>query len=348
MENESVDSEFDFSSTYTDNFPAILAGLKISLAVTSYQSKKFFFIRSDGDEISTNFKSFPRPMGLAIDKDQITLGTWSEVLKFNRHDSVISKLDDKEKVDACYMPQAKHVTGMINIHDIAYGKDGLWVTNSAFSCLSMLTSGYNFVPKWKPPFISELKPEDRCHLNGMAMRDGKPRYVTTFSKFDSAKSWKESKTFDGTIIDINTDEILLDGLIMPHSPRYHNDKIYFCESGKGLVCSLDPQTKVVETIAKLEGFTRGMSFYGPLLFVGLSKVRVSDIRRRIPLTEELDETKSGIWIVNLEDNSVIGNIDFKGDVDQIYDVGVIEDVTYPELIEFNNELVRNSFKFTEL
>lgn len=348
MEDKNIESEFDFSSSYTDNFPALLSGLKISLVVTSYQSKKLFFIRSDGEEISTNFKTFPRPMGLAVDKHQITLGTWSEVLKFNRHDSVISKLEDKDKVDACYMPQAKHVTGMINIHDIAYGKDGLWVTNSAFSCLSMLTSGYNFIPKWKPPFISDLQPEDRCHLNGMAMKDGKPKYVTTFSKFDSPKAWKESTTFDGTIIDVDTNEILLDGLIMPHSPRYYNNKIYFCESGKGLVCSLDPHTKELNTIAKVEGFTRGISFHGPLMFVGLSKVRSSEIRRKIPLTQEIDETKSGIWVINLEDNSIVGNIDFTGDVDQIYDVGIIEDVTYPELIEFNNELVRSSFKFTQL
>ena len=29
-----------------------------------------------------------------------------------------------------------------------------------------------FSPRWRPPFVSALAPEDRCHLNGLAMVDG--------------------------------------------------------------------------------------------------------------------------------------------------------------------------------
>jgi len=181
LEDEKL-PEFYFSSEYTDNFPGILKGLNISLAVTSYQSQTLFFIRSDGETIDTNLKLFRRPMGLAVTKDQITLGTFKEILRFYRNDSVIRDLEDSDKVDACFVPNASHTTGMINIHDIAYGDQGLWMVNSAFSCLATINSDYSFVPRWKPPFISELKPEDRCHLNGMALKNGKPKYVTTFNQ----------------------------------------------------------------------------------------------------------------------------------------------------------------------
>jgi len=336
---------FDFSCSYSDNIPGLLRGLKISLAVTSYQSQRLFLVRSDGESIDINFKRFRRPMGLASTENEIVLGTFDKITKFIRNDSVIAELEDKEKVDACFTPNASHTTGMINIHDIAYGDEGLWVVNSAFSCLATIEPDFSFVPKWKPGFITELVPEDRCHVNGMAMKDGKPKYVTTFNKLNESGVWKKEKKAEGTLIDIDTNEILLDNLAMPHSPRFHNGKIYLCESGLGTVYSLDPDTKEKKTVAKLQGFTRGMDFYGPLMFVGVSKVRVSDINNPIPVSMQFEETYSGVWIINLEDNSIVGNISFEGDVDQIYDISVLYNMTYPELIEPGHNFVKKIFNF---
>lgn len=361
VNQENADDEkkpFDFSSHHTDNFPQLLHGLNISLVVTSYQSQKLFFIRSDGEKIDTNFKAFPRPMGLSVSEDQITLGIFKEVLKFNRNDSIILDFDDADQIDACYTPGASHTTGMINIHDIAYGDEGLWVVNSAFSCLATLESDYSFVPRWKPPFISELKPEDRCHLNGMALKDGRPKYVTTFNQLNEAGAWrkkqdkankdKESKKInkhDGTLIDVDSNEILLEGLIMPHSPRYYNGQVYFCESGKGLVCRYNPDTREVTVLQKLQGFTRGIDFHGPLMFVGLSKTRKSEVANPAPINTEYDETFSGIWVINLENNEMIAYVNFEGDVDQIYDVAVLTNMHYPELIEPGHKQVPKIFNF---
>lgn len=348
-ESDTEEKEFDFSSVYTDNVPTILKGLGISLVVTSYQSAKLFFIRSDGETLNTNFKTFYRPMGLAVDQDQITLGTFKEVLKFSRNDSIISELDQGDKVDACFVPRASHTTGMINIHDIAYGDQGLWVVNSEFSCLATLEPDYSFVPQWKPPFITDLKAGDRCHLNGMAMRDGKPGYVTTFSKLNEKGAWREEKykenIHQGTLIDVERNTILIDGLCMPHSPRYYNGLVYFCESGNGLVQSYDPKTGKITIVLKLQGFTRGMDFYGPLMFIGLSKPRKSDVAVPAPIFEKCDKAYSGIWIVNLTDNQVVGYVNFEGDVDQIYDVAVLSSITYPELLEPDHEKVPHIFNF---
>ncbi|MEA3354462.1 MAG: TIGR03032 family protein [Campylobacterota bacterium] len=379
---EQKESEFDFSSISTDNFPKILKALNISLAVTSYQSARLILIRSDGNTIDTNLKTFPRPMGIYADKDRITLGTFNQVLEFKRSDDILENIKsgsldstgnfskkvlekDKEEMeklreqrdkeieeikqaDSLYLHRASLTTGMINIHDIAWGDEGLWVVNSTFSCLSTLSPNNSFIARWKPEFISELVPEDRCHLNGMAMLEGRPKYVTTFNMEDSKDSWSQGRIDYGTLIDIDTNEILIEGMIMPHSPKVYKDDVYVCESGLGVVWRYNPKTKEKTEVVKLQGFTRGLYFYGGIMFVGLSQVRASEIKNPTPLSIEYDETYAGVWMINLETNEEIGHIKFDGDVDQIYDIAVIPGSTMPELLDVNSSLTRHIFDFTEV
>jgi len=407
----------DFGCEYTENIPALLKKLNIALAFTSYQAGRLMLVRSDGESLDVNFKSFKRPMGLVANEDGLTLGVFTQIINFHREDGLLDKIkqplqdikDDvtaprikpkklnvgesedlleelkenltqepvnelspeqieeqkkldaellahqknltapaDERVDACYITRSAHYSGMINIHDIDWGDEGLWVVNSSFSCLCTVEPDYSFVPRWKPYFISELLPEDRCHLNGMALRDGKPAYVTTFSQYDEVGMWRKGDKFNGTLMDVESNSILVDGLTMPHSPRWHQNKVYFCNSGYGLICTYDPLTKKHVTLAEAPGFTRGIDFYGSLMFVGLSKVRVGDVKTPPPLAEKYDETYSGIWLYNLENNSEIGHIKFTGNVDQIYDVAVIPNCSFPELIEPSHPRMRNHFSHPKL
>ncbi|RYY02104.1 MAG: TIGR03032 family protein [Gammaproteobacteria bacterium] len=253
-----------------------------------------------------------------------------------------------ERVDACFITRASHYTGMINIHDIGWGDEGLWAVNSSFSCLCTIEPDFSFVPHWKPHFISELVPEDRCHLNGMTLRDGKPAYVTTFSTFNEGAMWRKSKEFNGTLMDVASNEILVDGLAMPHSPRWYRDKVYFCNSGEGQVCTYDPATGQLETIIEVPGFTRGIAFYGQFMLLGLSRVRASDVTSPAPLAKKYEHTFSGVWLVNLDDNSIVGSVSFTGNVDQIYDVAVLADCSFPEIIEPSHPRMRNHFCYPPL
>ncbi|GAA4875103.1 TIGR03032 family protein [Ferrimonas pelagia] len=250
--------------------------------------------------------------------------------------------------DACFITRSSHHTGMINIHDIAWGSSGLWAVNSSFSCLCTLDSNYSFVPRWQPHFISELTPEDRCHLNGMTLRDGQPRYVTTFSTSDQPGKWRDSDKSTGTLMDVQSNEFLLQGLMMPHSPRWHDGNLYVCESGHGLFCRYNFDTGEKQVVAELPGFTRGVDFIGPIAIVGLSKVRQSDVSRPAPLAQKYPETHSGLWFIDLRSAEVIGTLSFTGNVDQIYDVAVLPDCTFPALIEPHHPRMRNHFTFSEL
>ena len=373
--------KFDFSSVASDNLPKILKALNISLAVTSYQSARLIFVRSDGNNINTNLKYFPRPMGIYADEERLTIGTFNQVVEFRRSDKLLENikdgsLDDVEnfskkileqdkkkmkeledermneiaeikKANSLYLHRASITTGMINIHDIAWGDEGLWVVNSTFSCLSTLSSDSSFVARWKPKFISELVPEDRCHLNGMAMKNGKPKYVTTFNMENSKDSWSKERIDYGTLIDIDTNEILIEGMIMPHSPKVYKDEIYVCESGHGIVWKYNPITKKKIQVTKLQGFTRGLYFYGGIMFVGLSKTRVSQTKNPIPISITEENTFAGVWMINLEDNSEIGFIKFEGDVEQIYDIAIIPNSTMPELINIDSSITRHIFDFKD-
>lgn len=379
MIKDSESDQSEFSGAYTENFPKILNLLNVSLAVTSYQSSRLIFIRTDGKKINTHFKEFMRPMGIYADDVRITLGTLNEVVDFRRVDLQLKKihegkldnlaklshklvdkqedmaeiisarqesLTELKQADALYVQRASTVTGMINIHDIAWGVDGLWVVNSAFSCLCTLSSDASFEARWKPPFISKLTPEDRCHLNGMAMRDGRPRYVTTFNRRDTIDSWVEQGEHEGTLIDVQTNEVLLDGLIMPHSPRYHKGNIYVCESGQGSVWRLDPVTGNKTMVVQLPGFTRGMYFYDDIMIVGLSRVKESNTKQALPIKGKYDVFYCGVWLINLQDGSEIAHLKFDEGIDQVYGIAVIPDSTMPDLLNASSIITRHLFDFT--
>jgi uncharacterized protein (TIGR03032 family) len=374
----------DFSYTYSDNLPAIFKHLNLSLAFTSYQAGRLMLVRTDGESLEINFKEFPRPMGLTVTDQGLILGTFTQIIHFQREDRLLTQIkhplpdihkdvtaprvfnDDEAnqedieirakdeeyqrklqpvdaRVDACFITRSSHYTGMINIHDIEWGNAGLWVVNSSFSCLSTVDPAYSFVPQWKPPFIDKLTPEDRCHLNGMTLRDGEPAYVTTFSQFENAKQWRDSDKRTGTLIDVKRNEIVVSGLSMPHSPRWHNGKVYFCHSGVGQVNCYHPDTGETEVIAELPGFTRGIDIYGSLMFVGLSRRRNSDVSAPALIDEKEGETCSGIWLINLENNEVVGQISFQGNVDQIYDIAILNNTCFPEVIEPSHPRMRNHF-----
>lgn len=376
------ENSMDFSGEYSANLPAILEELKVSIVLTSYQSSSVLVLSAKKEKIAINLKRMPRPMGIYCDDQRLTLGTGSQVLEFKRSEALLSQVktgtldninqmsrktmeQDKERFeqwrleraeqiervkqsDALYVPRAALTTGMINIHDIAWGTEGLWVVNSTFSCLCTLSSDSSFVVRWKPPFIQELAPEDRCHLNGMAMENGVPRYVTTFNRSNLKQSWSSSENFEGTLIDVKHNEILLNDLVLPHSPRIHGGHVYFCNSGHGTICRYAPENGAVETLLNLPGFTRGIYFMGDLMLVCTSKIRKSENGPAVPLLNTVSEQNSqcGVWLFDLNSMEKLGYFSFLGDVEQIYDIACVPNSTAPEILQQDDALVSQLFEYS--
>lgn len=332
-------------SVHTTSFPQILNQCGISLLVTTYQAGRLVVLRANGTVLNTHFRNFPKPMGLATSAkgNRLAIGLATEIAEFTNMPAVASKAPPEGKHDACFMPRSTYVTGNIQIHEMAFANDELWFINTSFSCLCTRGEGYSFRPQWRPSFVSHLVPEDRCHLNGMALVDGQIRYVTALGETNTRGGWRENKRNGGILIDVPRNEVLLRGLSMPHSPRWYNGQLWLLESGAGTIGTVDLRAGVYRPIAELPGYTRGVAFYGPLAFIGLSQVRESAVFSGIPLVERLQERTCGVWVVNIQTGATVAFVQFEDAVQEIFAVEVLPGMRYPDVITDNKELLASSF-----
>ena len=259
--------------------------------------------------------------------------------------AVAPKLEPKGKVDACFLPRAGHITGDIQIHEMMYEGTDLWFVNTAFSCLCTLDREHSFVPRWRPPFITQYEPTDRCHLNGLGIANGKPKWVTALGKSNEARGWRENKKSGGILMDIESNEIVLEGLSMPHSPRWYQDRLWVLESGNGSFGYVDLKSGKYESIIELPGFTRGLEFVGNVAFIGLSQVRESAIFSGIRITERLkeDERSCGVWCVDITTGNVLAFLKFEAAVQEIFAVAALPGVRFPDLINHDPQITGSSF-----
>ena len=332
----------DFSSEFTNTLAGILDGLGVSLAVSTYQAGKLVLVRARGDEVNTHFRDFPTPMGLAYKDGMLALGTRSEVWTFRAFSEAAAALEPAGAHDAVFIPGARHITGDIRVHELAWAGDELWAVNTRFSCLCTFGGAHNFVPRWRPAFISALAPEDRCHLNGLALENDAPRYVTALGTTDTADGWRENKVSGGLIIDVPSGEIVARGLSMPHSPRLHADKLWVLESGTGRVCIVDPASGKTEVFAELPGFTRGLDFCGPYAFVGLSQVRETAVFSGLPICAPGRERQCGVWVLDIRTAETVAFLRFSGSVQEVFAVQVLP-TRFPELLNEDHELLAGAF-----
>jgi len=330
-------------STHTANFPELLDQIGCSLLVTTYQAQKLLMVRSDGGRLNTHFRDFLSPMGLALEGDRLAIGTLRQIMEFHNIPAVAGNLDPAGRYDACFLPRSTHATGNIQVHEMAWGRDELYFVNTRFSCICVLDRIHSFVPWWKPAFISGLAPEDRCHLNGLTMKDGQPKFVTALAATDSPAGWRENKAHTGIVIDIPSGEVVSTGLSMPHSPRWHNGRLWVCDSGTGSLGTIDLGTGKYEPIAFLPGFTRGLDILGNLAFVGLSQVRETAIFSGIPIADQRESLRSGVWVVNLDSGQTIAFLQFEDALQEIFAVTVMRRFRFPELINDDPERLNNSF-----
>lgn len=333
-----------FESVHTPAFAEILHGIGASLIVTTYQSNRMIVVRAENAKtLNTHLRTFKSPMGVAVGDHAFALGTRTEVWDYRNQSEVAPKIEPKGKHDACFLPRNMHVTGDIRIHELGWVARELWIVATRFSVLCTLDRDHSFVERWRPPFISALAAEDRCHLNGMCVSEGRVRYVTALGETDTPNGWRENKAHGGIVIDVDSGETVLRGLSMPHSPRWYGGKFWFLESGKGTLATADLASGTVETIVELPGFTRGLAFAGPFAFVGLSQVRESNIFGGIPLVERVPERRCGVWVIDTRTRNVIAFLRFEGTVQEIFDVQLLRGFRYPEVLEPGDELVAGSF-----
>jgi uncharacterized protein (TIGR03032 family) len=321
-----------FRYVHSASFPALLEQLGSSLAVTTYQAGKLMLVRSAGGKLSTLLRSFEKPMGLALsdDRERLIVGTRRTVWTLRSAPEIAPQLEPKGRHDACFVPRTAHVTGDMQGHEIALVDGRIWIVNTAFSCLCTLDDErFTFVPQWKPPFIDRLAGEDRCHLNGLAVEDGKVAYVTAMGETNTAQGWRENKIEGGVVLDVASGEVVTRGLCMPHSPRVHDRQL----------CTVDERSGQRTTVAALPGYARGLAFAGPIAFVGLSKIREKDLFGGLPIASSYndEERKCGVAAVDLRSGQIVAFLWFEAGCTELFDIQVLPGMRWPLVVGFQDE-----------
>ncbi|MCA9048213.1 MAG: TIGR03032 family protein, partial [Planctomycetaceae bacterium] len=319
-----------------------LADENISLGFSTYQSGKLFLIGRKQDGSMSGFeRTFKHCMGLWASADAETLWLTSRYQLW-RLRRTPARQDRYPGYDAMYIPRVGYTTGHLDTHDIVVEDDGRVVfVNTMFGCLATISETAGFRPLWRPPFLSALVPEDRCHLNGLALRDGRARYVTVVADCDVTDGWRDRRTDGGCVIDVQSDEIICRGLSMPHSPRWYRDRLWVLNSGRGEFGCVDLATGTFEPVAFCPGYLRGLSFHGRFAVVTLSKPRnitFSGLPLDTALSKRGAEPQCSLQIIDLETGTIAHWLRIDGTVvSEIYDVVVLPNVTRPMAIGFKND-----------
>lgn len=327
------------------DFAAFLAERRTALALSTYETGKLFLIGGgDGTRLCIVERSFPRAMGLwaAPDGRRILLSSLFQIWWFA---DAVGEDPAWPGYDRLFVPQLAWTTGELDIHDIAVDRHGrvLFVATRV-NCIATVSAEKSFVPLWRPPFVSRLVPEDRCHLNGFALIDGEPAFATAVAASDVVDGWRDRRRDGGVVIDLRNDRIVAEGLSMPHSPRWYDGRLWLLESGTGQFGALDPATGRFEPLAFCPGYARGLAFVDGYALIGLSLPRDRASFGDLPLEAELRargaEPRCGILVIELRTGIVRHWLRFSGIVSELYDLAVLPHTRRAQLVGLKGEEIR--------
>ncbi|HEX9952920.1 MAG TPA: TIGR03032 family protein [Rubricoccaceae bacterium] len=330
-----------FACTATPGFADLLERLGVSLVLSTYQAGKLVVLSAEDGQLVQLPRTFDKPMGMAVDGragavDRLAVATRDAVVVLASAPELAAGYPGAPgRYDGLFVPTATYATGELDLHDMAWGTGpdgapGLWAVNTRFSCLGLVGDGHHFRPAWTPPWVTALGDEDRSHLNGMALRDGRPAYVTALGRTDTPRGWSPGKLVGGVLFDVRAGEEVFTGLAMPHSPRLFDGALYVLLSAKGEVARVDPEAGEVTTVLKAPSFLRGMARYGDVVFVGMSKLRKGRSLGDLPMAD--DALRSGVLAFHLRTGQILGEVSYHESVEEIYDVAVLPQMRRPGLL----------------
>jgi hypothetical protein len=368
-------------------FQSWLAQSGGTLAISTYQGGKIAMLAWDGRQVTLLLRQFDKPMGMAAAGPGLMLATRHAVWLFSNAAALAEYADPRpDRYDALYLPRTTYHTGDLHTHDVAivqaWAEGRLseaagtvpifserreappqkWdclpcappadapeivMVATRFSCLATVSNAHSFVPLWKPPFISQLMPEDRCHLNGLAVVDGRPKYVTALGMTDTAGAWREKKATGGVLLEVPSGEVVLAGLAMPHSPRWYRDRLWLLNSGGGELLVADLEHGTSQVVCELPSYVRGLSFAGDYALVGMSKIREKHIFGGLPVQQRNEKLICGVAVVDIRSGQLAATFEFTAGCEEIYDVQFLPGVLRPMLFNLDQPAVHRAITNAE-
>jgi uncharacterized protein (TIGR03032 family) len=321
-----------------------MADQQVSLALTTYQSNKLILLgRTPEVTIAPLCRNLERPMGLYASATELYLAGRYQLWRLA---DALEPGENHQGYDRLLVPRQSWVTGDIDIHDLSIdGERRPVFVSTMFGCLATVDDRHSLRPIWKPPFLSRVAAEDRCHLNGLAMLDGRPKYVTAVARTDAVDAWREHRRDGGCVVDVESGEIVVHGLSMPHSPRIHRGKLWVLNSGTGWFGWVDIDRGEFVPLTFCPGYARGLAFHGDYAVVGLSAPRKNWTFAGLELEDSLKakgaKARCGALVINLRTGDAVHWVRFEGDhVRELYDVAVVPGCARPYVVGFYSEEIK--------
>ena len=336
--------------TGSPHLSAWLAAQQVSLAFTTYQTGKLFLLgRGPDGKLAVFERTFNRAMGLWSDGQSLWLSTLYQLWRF---ENLLRPGETYQGHDRLYVPKVANTTGDLDIHDVAIDNTGRPVfVATGFGCIATLAERSSFTPLWRPPFLSKLAAEDRCHLNGLALADGRPRYATAVSTSDVVDGWRDRRQSGGVVLEIPDGRVIASGLSMPHSPRLYRGRLWLHNSGTGHFGSIDPGGGTFAPLAFCPGYLRGLAFVGDHAVVGLSRPRDDKTFGGLALADELAsrsaDARCGLLIIDLKTGDVAHWLRVEGLVRELYDVAVLPQVARPMALGLKTDEIQRTIAIGE-
>ena len=329
--------------TASRDFPSWLAEHRISLAFTTYQAGKLFLLgQGQNRQLSVFERTFNRCMGLWGNDQTIWMSSLYQLWRF---ENVLRPDENYNGYDRLYVPRVGYTTGDLDTHDLGCEASGrLIFANTRFSCLATLHERDSFAPLWRPPQVTKLAPEDRCHLNGFAVDSSGPRYVTVVSLSDVADGWRDRRRDGGCVLEVPSGRVVASGLSMPHSPRLYAGQLWVLNSGTGYLGTIDLAQGVFQPLVFCPGYLRGLAFVGGYAIVGLSRPRHEKTFGGLELDQNLitkqAEARCGLMIVEIATGNIANWVRIEGVVSELYDVIALPNVIRPMVLGFKSDEIQ--------
>jgi uncharacterized protein (TIGR03032 family) len=330
----------------SESFVKLLDAAGCSLAVSVYTAGRVALISAERGRLHIDAFGFRRPMGIASLAAEgglrLAIATFHEVVILADAPLLAPGLPNAPgKYEHLLVPRASLYTGDLDAHDLVWCGQRLFAANTRFSCIAEIDARCSFTPLWMPPWIGQLAPDDRCHLNGLATESDAVVYATAFAPSDIPRGWSESRFTTGVLMEVPSGRVVLDRLCMPHSPRVIGGDLYVLDSGKGQVLRVDAGRRAATNLATLPGFARGLDAHGDVLFVGLSRLRDRP-GKPPPIVSSGEELMCGIAAVDRRHGRMLGYLRFDDAYEELFDVKVLSDFRRGALLSIEEDMHRRS------
>ena len=206
--------------------------------------------------------------------------------------------------------------GCYYIHDIAVIGDVLHANSVGQNCVVRLDPHFKVERVWWPRSIDTAEGPlcGRNHLQLNSIAAGEDLESSFFTASSAAPLTQVPGDLDfpvdgtGVIFCGGTREVWASGLTRPHSARLYRGDVWVDNSGYGEVGVA--KDGGFEVVARLPGWTRGLSLWGDIAFVGTSRI----LPRFHHYAPGLDPATSqcGVHAVHTGSGEVLGSISWPG------------------------------------